>query len=89
MEFGCCEFLSLIFFAPLTNAGDIVPLYGRTFECDISEGCADGLGSFGSEIKAAAIIGTAVVPLPAALWLFMSALFGGGLFRRLCATKSV
>jgi hypothetical protein len=72
--------LNLVFFNPLTNAGGTInlDLFGFTVEswCINVPDCS-GAGDRGvREAISGSVIGTAVVPLPPAVWLFGSGLLG-------------
>jgi hypothetical protein len=80
------EYYRMAFDAPLTNAGGAVSLIiGSQFiDCDAYEGCDGGIDTEEGPLATlggATIVGN-VVPIPAAVWLFGSALAGLGLLKR-------
>jgi hypothetical protein len=79
------EYHRLLFDADLTNAGGTVSIMSPSswIRCDHLAGCGGGDIQQGESymLGGASIVGT-VVPVPAAVWLFGSALAGLGWMRR-------
>lgn len=80
--FNFCEGnLYLVFASPLTNAGGTVSLVpsslGGSREVELQSGSNDGVLN-SRTIESGSLVGAAAVPVPAAIWLFGSALAGLG-----------
>lgn len=75
----CDRYLRLDFDSPLTNAGGVINLSGEEF-VDWTDGV--NYASNTRSIVSGTLVGSAAVPIPAAAWLFGSALVGLGFLRR-------
>jgi hypothetical protein len=73
--------LNLTFAQPLTNAGGVIDLSGYE-TATIRDTSYNFLAEGTRTIVSGRIVGSSVVPIPAAVWLFGSALAGLGWFRR-------
>ena len=73
--------MSILFFDPMTNVGGTLAITGFAESFCIDSTCSDATSELRA-ITAGSISTVAPVPLPAAVWLFGSALVGLGWMRR-------
>lgn len=80
--FECSRTLQLEFDGPLTNTGGTVGISGSESAYAWSQFLGFGGDNPDRIIISGSLVATTVVPIPAAVWLFASALFGLGWVRR-------